>query len=240
MKTTNKYNLILMLLILVVNVNAQLKKDYTMPGSISLSGGVGLKSWYTEQSSYTLNANGIFYFTRITGVRINVDLTMIPSKTYSFAPDYYEEGGNRSILFLSVDFLAGSFKPESRSKSYFFVGAGVITFAESDRVSYSSYGTYTQAGESQKFFALNLGGGFSNKLSGDFNFGGEIFYGFTPPWIQLGLFSLKPKISYCASKNLEVFAEPQYLFPIYIGEGGGFFVADGFFTVKAGVTWNLK
>ena len=136
--------------------------------------------------------------------------------------------------------LLGSLKPEQKTRQYFTCGIGMFILSESDRKSYNNNGTYsytyTYPGESESLFAIKLGYGISHNFTPKISAGGELLYGTPFEYLQIGLISVKPKISYKISNKLGLFFEPQYTFPVAFGDFGGFYASDGYFTIKTGIT----
>ena len=216
-----------------------------MKPRLSLSGGLGLTTFETSgsfPSSYIINFEGLLYLSRHTGIRLFVDCNFMGNgnnNSYS-GPSYYsyEEGGNLSLYIFTVDMLLGSLKPEQKTKQYFTYGLGVFIFSESDGKNYSSYGTYIHPGESFQYAGLKIGYGVSHSFTPKITVGGELLYGTPFEYLDFGILSAKPRISYNISKKFELFFEPQYTFPMAFGDYGGFFIENGYFTVKTGLTFS--
>lgn len=224
---------------------------------LSLSGGIGLTSFYGYSgyrnsgnfpAAYVVNLEGILYFSRHAGIRLFVDCNFFGNDNNSsyggYGYNYYqEEGGNKSVYMVTVDILAGSLKPEEKTKQYFTGGFGAFVLSESEGKSYYNDGlsSYTSIipGTSEAVMGLKLGYGIYHRFTPKVTFGGELLYGLALENPQFGLVSIKPKISYRLSKKLELFFEPQYTFPVAFPGGyfeGGFFIGEGYFTVKSGLT----
>ena len=204
---------------------------------LSLSGGFSLNSSESSggfPSSYLIDLEGALYINRSTGIRLSVNCNFFNNKNYYYSNPYYfsyEEGGKISEYVITLDFLAGSLKPEQKTKQYFTCGLGVFIHSESEIKGYDSYGTYNYAGSHHTLPILKLGYGLSHSFSSRLSAGGELLYDSPYLLLTIGFFSIKPRLSYTLSKNFELFLEPQYTFGI-----GGFYASDGYFTIKSGVT----
>ena len=210
---------------------------------LSLSGGLGLTTFERSgsfPSSYVFNLEGLLYLSRNAAVRLFIDCNFMGNdNNHSYSgPGYYsyEEGGNLSLYIFTADMLLGSLKPEQKTRQYFTCGVGMFILSESDSKSVSSYGTYTYPGYSESLFAIKLGYGISHNFTPKISAGGELLYGTPFVYLQIGLISVKPRISYKISDKLGLFFEPQYTFPVAFGDFGGFYASDGYFTIKSGIT----
>lgn len=207
---------------------------------LSLGGGIGLTTLEGSggfPSSYVFNLEGTLYLTRAAAIRLFVDCNFMGNDNYSFSgPDYsfYEEGGNLSLYVFTIDMLLGSLKPEQKTKQYFTWGVGMFILSESDKKSVSSYGSYTYPGESESLLAIKLGYGISHNFTPKISAGGELLYGTPFQYLQVGLISVKPRISFKISNKLGLFFEPQFTFPVMWGDS--FFGGEGYFTIKSGIT----
>ena len=216
-----------------------------MEPRLSLSGGLGVNSLGYESSfpsSYVIDFEGSLYLNRNIGIRLYVDCNFFSnSENYSYNDpydpyySYNEEGGNTSVYILTFDLLAGSLKPEQKTKQYFICGIGAFVFSESDRKTHSGHGNYTYPGESFEYGGLKIGYGINHNFTPRISAGGELLYGTVIEYMQIGILSVKPRISYKLSKKFELFFEPQYTFPVAFGDFGGFFIDNGYFTVKTGI-----
>jgi hypothetical protein len=219
------------------------ESEKVMEPRLSLGGGLGLTTFESTggfPSSYVIDFEGTLFLSRNVGIRLYVDCNFFKNNNnYSYSsPEYYsyEEGGNVSIYLFSMDLLIGSLKPEQKTKQYFTCGLGAFVFSESDRKSYSTYGTERYPGESFGYAGLKIGYGVSHSFTTKITAGGELLYGTPFEYLYFGILLINPRITYKISKRLDLFLEPQYAFPVGFGDFGGFFIDYGYLTVKTGIT----
>jgi hypothetical protein len=221
-----------------IPVNKTISKPF-----FTIGGGMALKSFLdngpegSTSNTYIVDGEGTVFFGRNSAARLNINCNFTGSSDYG----YYMTGSNTSVYLVSIDVLAGNLKPESITNSYFTGGLSALIYSESDEV-YTDYSgrTYTYHGETETYIGPKLGYGIKYKASQNIIIGGEILYA-TPfqSFFTVGAFSLKPSVHLKVSKNLGVYLEPQYSFPVAFGDWGGFFVDLGYFTLKSGITYNL-
>lgn len=222
------------------------KKTDVMKPRLSLSGGLGLTSLESQGSiptSYILNLEGILFLSRNAALRLFIDCNFMGNDdNYSYSgPGYsnYEEGGNLSLYIITADLLVGSLKPEQKTRQYFTCGVGAFIFSESDRkFGYNGGGysyNYTTPGESEVLAGAKLGYGINHNINNYVNLGGELLYAAPFQYLQIGLISIKPRISYKISGSIGLFFEPQYTFPVLWSDS--YYESSGYLTVKSGITF---
>lgn len=236
---------IIIFFLIIQNIESQtLLKDSlkestsTLNPSVSLSGGLGiLTSYYLNNiHSYNFLLEGTTYFSRTNGLRAKINLNFFRMRNdLNQSPGYSTEGGNLFLHLFTVDMLIGSFEPEKKFSHYFEIGGGLILAGETQRTDHTPTATYTYEGSHTTEFGISLGYGFMGRFP-KINFGAEINYSCMPRYYQLGIVNINPKITYIVSKNLGIFLEPEYLFPVSFAGQGYFGINEGYFSIRAGIT----
>lgn len=228
--------------------SGKIKSTKINPPYLQIGGGIALTDFFLGDSrgsfpnTYIIDAECTYFFSRDFAGRININCNFSGNSNNSGFEQggYSYEGGNTSIYFISFDILTGNHEPEAKTNQYFTSGIGVMIMSESERrETYNGTQNYVHQGDSYSYPGMKLGYGVKHKFNPNLIAGAEIFYETPFEFLQVGLLSLKASTNFKISKNIGLYVEPQYAFPIALGDNGGFFVEAGYFTVKAGLTYGL-